>query len=195
MLYYFRNQKEGAGPCKPATCQWGPADHGAHAGGCLAGACAVPTVANVVEEVREIVAWLPKGRRLIVGFYATGHSSLGSPSTNYVREIIPTILDQPGVGGIMFCEFDNWFAVFRSAVDASSLAQFLPMFIGSVVADTMLSPCGLVNGSWPNGEICTDAPVKPPEFEIELCAKGCALRDAFAVAALGHTRRLSADAP
>ena len=50
---------------------------------------------------------------------------------------------------------------------------------------TMLSPCGLLNGSWPNGEICSDVPLKPPEFEIELCAKGCALRDAFAVAALG----------
>lgn len=89
---------------------------------------------------------------MIVGFYATGHSALGSPSTRYVQEIIPTILDQPGVGGIMFY--------------------------------TMLSPCGLVNGSWPGGDICTDAPVKPPEFEIDLCAKGCALRDAFAVAAL-----------
>ena len=33
---------------------------------------------------------------------AAGHSSLGSPSTRYVKEIIPAILDQPGVGGIMF---------------------------------------------------------------------------------------------
>ena len=51
----------------------------------------------VLAQVRQIVGWLPAGRRLIVGFYATGHSSLGSPSARYVREIIPTILDQPGV--------------------------------------------------------------------------------------------------
>ena len=71
MLYYFRNQKEGSGPCAPATCKWGPADDGSHEGGCLAGACAEPTVANVAEEVKEIVAWLPAGRRVIVGFYAS----------------------------------------------------------------------------------------------------------------------------
>ena len=71
MLYYFRNQKEGAGPCAPATCKWGPSDDGSHEGGCLAGACAEPTVANVAEEVKEIVAWLPAGRRVIVGFYAS----------------------------------------------------------------------------------------------------------------------------
>lgn len=157
MLYYFRNQKEGAGPCKPASCKWGPANTGEHAGGCLAGACAVPTVANVAEEVREITAWLPSGRHLIVGFYATGHSSLGSPSVEYVKEIIPTILDQPGVGGIMYY--------------------------------TMLNPCGFRNGTWPMGYVCTGcagadgAGGAACGVEIELCAKGCVVRDAFGVAA------------
>eukprot|EP01045_Picozoa_sp_COSAG04_P019568 COSAG04_NODE_1914_length_5238_cov_2.111111_2_plen_96_part_00 len=80
---------------------------------------------------------------------AAGHSSLGSPSTRYVKEIIPAILDQPGVGGIMFY--------------------------------TMLAPCGLVGAEWPHGEICVGG---PPSVEIDLCAKGCAVRDAFAVAAV-----------
>jgi hypothetical protein len=76
-----------------------------------------------------------------------------------VREIIPTILDQPGVGGIMFY--------------------------------TMLNPCGFANGSWPTGDVCTGC-AGPDGMgghacgdEIDLCAKGCAVRDAFAVAALG----------
>jgi hypothetical protein len=57
--------------------------------------------------------------------------------------------------------------------------------VAGIMFYTMLSPCGLVNGTWPNGDICIDAPLKPPAFEISLCAKGCALRDSFAVAALG----------
>jgi hypothetical protein len=76
-----------------------------------------------------------------------------------VREIIPTILDQPGVSGIMFY--------------------------------TMLNPCGFANGSWPTGDVCTGC-AGPDGMgghacgdEIDLCAKGCAVRDAFAVAALG----------
>ena len=65
-------------------------------------------------------------------------------------------------------------------------AEFGELNVLNVFAtDTMLSPCGLVNGSWPNGDVCTDTPLKPPAFEIDLCAKGCAVRDAFAVAALG----------
>lgn len=96
LAFYFRNQKQGAGPCAAAACVWGPSGH-ERAGGCLAGACAEPTVANVGDEVRDIRAWLPPGRPLVVGFYATGHSSLGSPSARYVRELLPTILSQPDV--------------------------------------------------------------------------------------------------
>ena len=46
---------------------------------------------------------------------------------------------------------------------------------------TMLAPCGLVGAEWPHGEICVGG---PSSVEIDLCAKGCAVRDAFAVAAV-----------
>jgi hypothetical protein len=114
----------GAGPCAVPSCIWGPSclQKGKaceRTGGCLAGACAEPTIANVGTEVADIRAWLPAARPLIVGFYATGHSSLGaictlsvplsmdkdrcrrfavgSPSARYVRGIIPVILSQPGM--------------------------------------------------------------------------------------------------
>jgi hypothetical protein len=72
MLFYFRNEKQGAGPCMPTACEWGPGEStlppiDRRQGGCLAGACAETTVANVAEEVREIAAWLPRGRRFVVG--------------------------------------------------------------------------------------------------------------------------------
>ena len=64
LAFYFRNQKQGAGPCAPASCVWGPSDTtGEHAGGCLAGACAEPTVANVGGEVADIRAWMPPAAR------------------------------------------------------------------------------------------------------------------------------------
>ena len=82
-IFYFRNQKLGAGPCAPASCPWGPRAT-EHAGGCLAGPCSESTAWNVVDEVDDMRRWLPPGRRLIVGFYATGHSSLGSPTARCV---------------------------------------------------------------------------------------------------------------
>ena len=166
LAFYFRNQKQGAGPCAPASCVWGPSDTtGEHAGGCLAGACAEPTVANVGGEVADIRAWMPPGRPLVVGFYATGHSSLGSPTARYVRELMPMILSQPGVAGSM---------VF-----------------------TMLAPCGGAGRDrLPDTAVCTDNPADQTwykhDFEIEFCAKGCAIRDAYAAAA-GSVRRLLTD--
>ena len=82
-LFYFRNQKRGAGPCAAPACVWGPSAT-EHVGGCLAGPCSEPTAWNVADEVADIVDWLPAGRRPLVGFYATGHSSLGSPTAQYV---------------------------------------------------------------------------------------------------------------
>ena len=39
-----------------------------------------------------------------VGFYATGHSSLGDPTARYVYEIMPAILTQPSVAGVnVYC--------------------------------------------------------------------------------------------
>ena len=165
LAFYFRNQKQGAGPCASASCVWGPSDTtGEHAGGCLAGICAEPTVTNVGGEVADIRAWMPQGRPLVVGFYATGHSSLGSPTARYVREIMPMILSQPGVQGSM---------VF-----------------------TMLAPCGGAGrNSLSTEPVCTDNPADQAwfkhDFEIEFCAKGCAIRDAYAAAA--GVRRLLTD--
>ena len=79
VLFYFRNQKQGAGPCLPLPCPWGPRMT-ERAGGCLAGSCADSTVQNAPGEIHDIAAGMPPGRLPQVGFYATGHSSLGTPS-------------------------------------------------------------------------------------------------------------------
>lgn len=100
-LFYFRNQKQGAGPCADPKCPWGPAMK-TREGGCLAGACADSTVQNAEGEIRDIVAGLPEGRRLQVGFYATGHSSLGTPTPLYVFRLMGVILSQAMVDGITF---------------------------------------------------------------------------------------------
>lgn len=84
VLFYFRNQKQGAGPCLPLPCPWGPRMT-ERAGGCLAGSCADSTVQNAPGEIHDIAAGMPPGRRPQVGFYATGHSSLGTPSPRCVR--------------------------------------------------------------------------------------------------------------
>ena len=48
-----------------------------------------------------MVAGLPAGRGLVASFYATGHSSLGTPSARYVSELMRLFQVQPGVEGIM----------------------------------------------------------------------------------------------
>ena len=52
-------------------------------------------------EITDVAAWIPSSRRVLVGFYATGHSSLGSPSLQYVEEVIPAILGGERVAGIV----------------------------------------------------------------------------------------------
>jgi hypothetical protein len=44
---------------------------------------------------------MPPGRRIIVGYYSTGHSSSGQPSPRYVSRLLQTAAIQPGVDGIM----------------------------------------------------------------------------------------------
>ena len=87
-LFYFRNEKQGPGPCAAAECLWGPALPAGEprAGGCLAGACCVSTADNFAAEVGDVLVRLPPGRRVHVGFYATGHSRLGNPDTLYILE-------------------------------------------------------------------------------------------------------------
>lgn len=106
-LFYFRNQKQGAGPCAPAVCPWGYRKPSEHTGGCLAGACAEPTVMNAPDEIMDMAAAMPpaRGANLLVGFYATAHSHLGNPTARYVYDLMPIILDQPSVIGIVVFRF------------------------------------------------------------------------------------------
>jgi hypothetical protein len=119
--FAFRNDKQGTGPCAGAHCLWGQlcyfhdgvlTSHGyknatlkpggcpRSGGSCLAGSCADETVWNVGEEIADLTAALPEGRSLKVVFYATGHSSLGTPTPRYVADIMPLIAAQPRVDGI-----------------------------------------------------------------------------------------------
>lgn len=94
-------QKQGAGPCAPAFCPWGPRAQ-SHEGGCLAGACADSTVQNLAPEIADMAGGLPPGRRLQVGFYATGHSLLGTPTSLYVARMMEAVLSQDTVDGLTF---------------------------------------------------------------------------------------------
>lgn len=88
-VFYFRNQKQGAGPCAPPSCVWGPrVSNRSRVGGCLAGSCADPTAINILDEVSDMAMGLPTGRALQVGFYATGHSTLGTPTPVYVSRVL-----------------------------------------------------------------------------------------------------------
>lgn len=106
-LFYFRNELEGAGPCADPSCPWGPrapANVSDRHGGCLAGECATGTARNAPQEIERVATYLPAGRKMHVGFYATGHSSLGDPTARYVYEIMPAILTQPSVAGVnVYC--------------------------------------------------------------------------------------------
>ena len=108
-LFTFRNSKQGTGPCSgaslpPPGCPWQDKNCSSEApclygDACLAGVCAEPTVYNAPGEIADMVSRLPKPRKLIVEFYATGHVGYGTPSPRYVYELLNIILQQPGVAG------------------------------------------------------------------------------------------------
>lgn len=158
--YFFRNQKQGAGPCAAPRCDrfWGPSTrpplNESKAGGCLAGPCAEATLANVADELDDLASWLeaPGRKAIIFGVYATGHSSLGTPTAAYVRALPQVGLSHPDVIGAL-----SW---------------------------TMLAPCGprAAPGSCEgNGGYDT--------WLIDLCAKGCALQDAYAELGAAHAAK------
>jgi hypothetical protein len=95
VLFYFRNEKEGQGPCADSSC---PVP-GSCSGACLAGACADPTVANAPGEIADMATGLATGRRLQLGVYASSHSQCGEPTTLYVHELLATGLAQPSITG------------------------------------------------------------------------------------------------
>lgn len=85
-----RNEKQGkASPCRQPGCPWPHPTHKDYTG-CLAGACADSTTYNLPGEVLDMAAFLPKNRRLLIGFYLTGHGTLGSTTTLYVR--VPSVI-------------------------------------------------------------------------------------------------------
>jgi hypothetical protein len=73
VLFYFRNEKEGIGPCAAdrgcaldCTGQW------PGAAGCLSGSCAEPTTANLPAEVTNVRRAIPSGASLHIGLYISG---------------------------------------------------------------------------------------------------------------------------
>ena len=108
-LFYFRNEKQGVGPCAvsagcPLDCtgQWpGPS--------CLAGRCAEPTAANLPAEVVDVRKALPPNASLHVGLYVTGavqpsnHPGYdcSTPSAQYARLVLEASLSQPAVDGVV----------------------------------------------------------------------------------------------
>jgi hypothetical protein len=107
-IFFFRNQRQGAGPCAPPRCSnwWGPRANRLPNGtvdcptcGCLAWTCAEPTVYNCPGEAAVMASALPEGRDMLIGFYATGHSSLGEPSPRYVQQLLQIAWGLPRVVG------------------------------------------------------------------------------------------------
>ena len=94
LLFYFRNEKQGEGPCSacatPKPC----------AKACLAGTCAEATVANAPGEIADMAGLLPADRTLQVGGYFTGHSACGEPSARYDDQLFQTAMGLPRVGGV-----------------------------------------------------------------------------------------------
>jgi hypothetical protein len=99
-VFFFRNALEGAQTCAPKQCVWGPHAK-SHEAGCLAGICSEPTTFNAALEITRVVAGLPASRSIITGYYATGHSSYGQPTSRYVSRLLQTLAAQDRVAGVM----------------------------------------------------------------------------------------------
>jgi hypothetical protein len=94
ILFYFRNEKRGEGPC--ASCATPKPCPNA----CLAGTCAEATVANAPDEIADMATLIAPGRELQVGAYITGHSACGTTTPKYGHDLLQTALGQPEVGGV-----------------------------------------------------------------------------------------------
>ena len=60
---------------------------------------------DLAAELDEVATWVPAGRPILVGYYATGHSHLGSPTATYVRQLPQLALLHPRVVGVMTFTF------------------------------------------------------------------------------------------
>jgi hypothetical protein len=95
MIMYFRNEKRGEGPCSMCA---GPPPHTSKAG-CLDGVCAEGTVKHAPEEIADMSAFLPAGRKLQVGVYFARHGTLGEPSIRYDYDLVTLLQSLSSIGG------------------------------------------------------------------------------------------------
>jgi hypothetical protein len=111
VLFYFRNEAEGAGPC--AACP----PPGECPGACLSGTCAEATVPNAPAEIARMASMLPPDRRVHLGAYFSGHSRCGTPSPRYDADLFEAALALPSIGGVhvyttqhprIACAPDTW---------------------------------------------------------------------------------------
>ncbi|MGA9214596.1 MAG: VCBS repeat-containing protein [Methylocella sp.] len=107
MLFYFKNEKQGTGPCAPSDCLM-PDGSRPQPNACLAGVgpstaaglplqptgeCANKTVPNASGEFEDVFKLLVPGRKLLGGVYFTGHSEFGEPHPAYDFQLTGQILN------------------------------------------------------------------------------------------------------
>ena len=56
---------------------------------------------NAPGEIADFLRSIPAGRGLLVAIFATGHSSIGTPTPLYVSRLLQIVLAQPGVDGVL----------------------------------------------------------------------------------------------
>jgi hypothetical protein len=106
MLFYFKNEKQGTGPCAPSNCLM-PDGTRPQPNACLAGVgpstatgaplkptgeCANKTVPNASGEFGDVFKLMVPGRKLLGGVYFTGHSEFGEPHPAYDFQLTGQIL-------------------------------------------------------------------------------------------------------
>ena len=101
MLFYFKNEKQGTGPCAPSNCLM-PDGTRPQPNACLAGVgppltvtgpCANKTVPNASGEFGDVFKLMVPGRKLLGGVYFTGHSEFGEPHPTYDFQLTGQILN------------------------------------------------------------------------------------------------------
>jgi VCBS repeat protein len=99
MLFYFKNEKQGEGPCKGKEKVCPRGFEKPNNKGCLAGTCAEATVKNAPGEIADIAGLLPWGRKLQGGIYYSAHSELGCPSALYDLKLTELELEDHNMAG------------------------------------------------------------------------------------------------
>ena len=137
-LFFFRDMVQCATvescPCADQSCPWGPRfdNTSVRKGQCLAGACSEPTVPQVAAEIAAVAAGMPPARQMIVGYYATGHSTGGQPTPRYVSRLLQTVAAQPRVDGALYIQEKRcisraaWRSVSRCSLRAPPRWRALP---------------------------------------------------------------------